>query len=269
MSDDDRAIRPTCRAVSARERPFLAAFAIAAIAGLSVASALLMEHAAWGAFAAIGLLLATWRFFVPRVDRRTDCQPVREKQDRRTDCQSVRRDEGDAASAVGRIGNPWVKPQARRIPIRPADSISKEGLPIRLTTSPTSDSAPGSHGLDLDAAIGTDRRSALRHAFAVDPPGPAEPTDEERPIVEALVREIARRRMTVPAIAFLEMSRPLNYVASQTFTFFGPLLAAITDSRGPAHLAAFLERRGSIDWLLERLEKDEGANVEIRSPSGE
>ena len=42
----------------------------------------------------------------------------------------------------------------------------------------------------------------IRHAFALDPPGPAEPTEAERPIVDRLCREVVRRRLTVPATRF-------------------------------------------------------------------
>lgn len=174
MSERDVANR---QKPSARHRPLLAAFAVAAIGGLSAATALVMEHPAWGVLSAVGLFAATWRFFIPE---------------------------------------------------QRGDARGESALP------------------------------ALRHAFAVDPPGPAEPTPEERPVVEALVREVVRRRMEAPAMMFLEMSRPLNYVASQTLSFFMPMLSAIGDARGASLLAAFLERRGSIDWLLQRLEESGG-----------
>ena len=33
----------------------------------------------------------------------------------------------------------------------------------------------------------------LKHAFAVDPPGPAEPTDEQRLAIDRVVEEVVRR----------------------------------------------------------------------------
>ena len=54
--------------------------------------------------------------------------------------------------------------------------------------------------------------AGLKHAFAVEPPGPAQPTDRQREVVEKLCTGIVGRRLTVPTLAFLEMVRPLNYV---------------------------------------------------------
>ena len=54
-----------------------------------------------------------------------------------------------------------------------------------------------------------------KHAFAVEPPGVAEPNDVQRGVVEKLCLEVTRRGMTTPALLMLEMSRPLNYVSAQ------------------------------------------------------
>jgi hypothetical protein len=97
--------------------------------------------------------------------------------------------------------------------------------------------------------------NAFKHAFAVEPADPVEPTDEQRPVAERLCREIVRRRLTVPALMFLEMSRPLGYLASQAIHFFTPLIAAVSDAQGHKHLAAFLERRQSVEYLCRRIEQ--------------
>jgi hypothetical protein len=94
----------------------------------------------------------------------------------------------------------------------------------------------------------------LQHAFAVDPPGPAEPTEPQREVTERLCREVVRRRMTTPALMALEMSRPLNYLGSQALVFFRPFLQAITDADGHRHLAEFLEHRGSVEYLCRHIE---------------
>ena len=96
---------------------------------------------------------------------------------------------------------------------------------------------------------------ALKHAFAVESTDPIEPTDEQRSIVERLCREVVRRRMTVPALLTLEMSRPLGYLAAQTIHFLTPLIAAVTDAQTHKHLAAFLERRQSVEYLCRRIEQ--------------
>jgi hypothetical protein len=95
----------------------------------------------------------------------------------------------------------------------------------------------------------------LKHAFAVDPPGPAEPTERQREIIDQLCREVVRRGMTTPALMALEMSRPLNYLGAQALVFLRPFIAAVTDADGHRHLAEFLEHRGSVEYLCRRIEE--------------
>jgi hypothetical protein len=102
----------------------------------------------------------------------------------------------------------------------------------------------------------------LKHAFAVDA-GPIDPTPEQLEIVDRLAREVVRRGMTVPALAFLEMTQPLNFVAAQALHFFQPLLSAVFDVRKQQQFAEFLEHRGAIDFIcraIERTVADESPN---------
>jgi hypothetical protein len=108
----------------------------------------------------------------------------------------------------------------------------------------------------------------LKHAFAIDPPGPAEPTAEQRPIVEKLCAEVVRRRMAVPALMLMEMSRPLNYMSAQAIQFFAPLISALTNADGHTRLAEFLERRGSVDYLCDRIEELEAERKRAAADGG-
>lgn len=96
--------------------------------------------------------------------------------------------------------------------------------------------------------------SWIKHAFAVDPPGPAEPDDVQREVVDRLCREVVRKGMTTPALAFLEMSRPLNNVGSMTLHYFKPIVSAIFDTKHYDAFARFLEHRGSIEYICRRIE---------------
>ncbi|MEZ6065852.1 MAG: hypothetical protein R3B90_09135 [Planctomycetaceae bacterium] len=57
----------------------------------------------------------------------------------------------------------------------------------------------------------------LRHAFAVNEEAP-ELTSEEANELESLATQVVRRGMATPAVTFLEMSRPLNYLGAQVLT---------------------------------------------------
>lgn len=99
--------------------------------------------------------------------------------------------------------------------------------------------------------------SKLRHAFAVDPEGPAEPTPEQQPVVDWVCRQIAVRHLTTPGLMVLEMARPLNFVAAQAMHFLSPAVLALARPRTHEdyrHLAEFLERRGSTLYLAARIE---------------
>ena len=97
----------------------------------------------------------------------------------------------------------------------------------------------------------------LKHAFAVDPPGPAEPTPEQQPAVDAVCRQVAKRHLMTPALIGLEMSRPLNYMAASLMHVFSPGVWAIARQQtheNYKHFATFLEHRGSIEYLCQRIE---------------
>jgi hypothetical protein len=94
----------------------------------------------------------------------------------------------------------------------------------------------------------------IRHAFALDPPGPLEPTPEERAVVDRLCRIVVRRRMTLPALTFLEMSRPLNRVAAQALVFFQPVASLALTGDDYNRFARFLEKSGAVDYLCRQIE---------------
>lgn len=97
----------------------------------------------------------------------------------------------------------------------------------------------------------------LKKAFAVEDPAAFAPTELQARITDRVCREIARRGMTLPAELFLEMSRPLNMVGAAGLHFFTPVLSAVADTAGYEAFAAMLEHRGSVDYVLSRLDAAE------------
>jgi len=98
----------------------------------------------------------------------------------------------------------------------------------------------------------------LKHAFAVeDENSPAAPTARQHEVVAAVCREIRRRHLVTPALIVLEMSRPLNFMAAQTMHFFHPFLTALVRGDACEQFAAFLEKRGSVDYIRRQLEKSD------------
>lgn len=96
--------------------------------------------------------------------------------------------------------------------------------------------------------------SWIRNAFAVDPPGPAEPNETQSAIIDKVLREVVRRGATTPALMALQMTRPLNFIGSQAMVFFQPALSVLVDTNGYREFADFLEHRGSMEYFCQRLE---------------
>ena len=100
-------------------------------------------------------------------------------------------------------------------------------------------------------------------------PATTEPTELERPVIERVCRAVVERRMTTPALIYLEMSKPLNFIGSQAMHFFQPIVSAVLDTRSYEAMAQFLERRGSVDYMVERLERLEAAWLLTATPQYE
>jgi hypothetical protein len=80
-------------------------------------------------------------------------------------------------------------------------------------------------------------------------------TEDERKLLDDVADGIARRRLTPAAMFFLESVKPMGYVGSQMMIFLRPMISVVWSN--PARwdqLQAILEKRGSIELLLKRLE---------------
>jgi hypothetical protein len=96
----------------------------------------------------------------------------------------------------------------------------------------------------------------LKHAFATRP-AQAELTPEQQSVVDRVCHGVVARKMTAPALAFLEMSRPMNYIGSQAIHFFTPILSALVDTKAIEVFASVLERRDAVEILCTRIEQIE------------
>ena len=68
---------------------------------------------------------------------------------------------------------------------------------------------------------------------------------------------IVRRRMTTPAILFLESVRPMNYVGSQVMVFFQPTVQAFFKVPEWDEIRRILEKRESVGYLVDLIELKE------------
>jgi len=112
-------------------------------------------------------------------------------------------------------------------------------------------------------------REEFALAFAVESGGEEELSAEEIETLEILAQRVVKMGMAVPAIAFLESVRPLNFIGSQVLLFFRPFIDTAVDGMNLAtspfgmsmnmefynRLQKVLEKRASIEALITRIEK--------------
>jgi len=80
-------------------------------------------------------------------------------------------------------------------------------------------------------------------------------SDQDRAFLDKLADGLARRRLNTVALFFLESMKPLGFLGSQAMHFFRPIVSVLFSSNDAYdRLTAILERRGSIELLLRRLE---------------
>lgn len=79
--------------------------------------------------------------------------------------------------------------------------------------------------------------------------------DDERALLDDLADGIVRRRLTAAALFFFESMKPLGFIGSQAMVFFRPIISIVwSDPVRYDRLQKVLEKRGSIELLLRRLE---------------
>jgi hypothetical protein len=84
-------------------------------------------------------------------------------------------------------------------------------------------------------------------------------TPEEAELVERLARLVVERHLAVPAVLFLESSKPLAFLGGQALHFFEPMVHTITQRPEYRQAADILGDRDKIEHVLRRIEALEAA----------
>lgn len=80
-------------------------------------------------------------------------------------------------------------------------------------------------------------------------------SEEAAAAVDRVARFVVRFGLTVPAILALESMRPLSFVGSQFMHVLSPSVAAVLSASEWDAMAALLEDRRGLDYLIEHIEK--------------
>ena len=86
-------------------------------------------------------------------------------------------------------------------------------------------------------------------------PEPAADLGRDAEFIEALAQAIVRRRLEVPAVFFLEMNRPLGFLASQGALLSLPLLGLVVEPGAVERFAQVLDSPQNLDRLIARTEE--------------
>jgi hypothetical protein len=81
-------------------------------------------------------------------------------------------------------------------------------------------------------------------------------TPEERDrIVESWAQKVVGRGLETPAILFLEMHKPLSFIASQAVIVGSPLAAPFFGFENIHRFSKILEDRKNVELLIQRIEE--------------
>jgi hypothetical protein len=98
------------------------------------------------------------------------------------------------------------------------------------------------------------------HSFHVPWPTPGEPPSDAEPrtedvLFDQIAEQVVRRGLVTPAVFFLELHRPLGFLAGQATHLLAPFLGPLIGLQNVRHLARLLEDPASVDRLLDRIER--------------
>ena len=81
-------------------------------------------------------------------------------------------------------------------------------------------------------------------------------TEQERDeIIEKWAQKVVGRGLEMPAVLFLEMHKPLSFLASQGLIVTMPFLGAFVGPETVAKYSKLLEDRQNIERLIQRIEE--------------
>ncbi len=93
---------------------------------------------------------------------------------------------------------------------------------------------------------------AVATPLAEMPPDPKDITDAE--LLDAIAGRVVRMRLAVPAIFFLESTKPLSFVGSQVLVFLEPFVQAFLTVRHYERFTRMMEDRRNVEKLIQRVE---------------
>lgn len=88
-------------------------------------------------------------------------------------------------------------------------------------------------------------------------------------IIDSIARKITGRRLEAPAVLFLEMHKPLSFIASQSILVAMPFISPLLGPEETANLSKLLKDRDNVERLISRIEELSMERNDSREPAAE
>lgn len=94
--------------------------------------------------------------------------------------------------------------------------------------------------------------------------------EKDKEVLERFAKWIVKKQLTVPAIMFFEMSKPLSYIGSQAMIFAEPIVDSIVHFKEYAQVRRLMEKRENVELFIQIIEKlDAEARIEEKKAKAE
>lgn len=79
--------------------------------------------------------------------------------------------------------------------------------------------------------------------------------EQQNKVIDSIAEKIVGRHLETPAVLFLDMHKPLSFIASQSMLAAMPFLAPIFGAQSIADLSKVFQNRENIEVLITRIEE--------------
>ncbi len=84
--------------------------------------------------------------------------------------------------------------------------------------------------------------------------GDGKPPMSDAELLDAVAKRIVNMRLAVPAVFFLESTKPLSFLGSQLLVFLEPFVQAFLSTQAYSRFAQLVEDRDNVEALIRRVE---------------
>ena len=93
----------------------------------------------------------------------------------------------------------------------------------------------------------------MRYQQAPEPEGKPEPGERDI-LIEELAQKVVDRKLETPVIMFLEMHKPISFLASQAMIVAEPVLVPLFGPEGVQKYRKLFNSPENVELLIERIE---------------